>query len=110
MKPPKKALYNKFMSQFNGQPCGKCGRSSEANCGHHIIYKSQSGYLTLVALNIEPLSLNCHYGAHKDKLAFFDWLDDNYPGRLDLLNNIKKECQRLRLSHEEIFERWGKCE
>jgi hypothetical protein len=107
MKPPKKSLYNKFMSQFRGLPCEMTGQEGEP---HHIVYKSRSGHLTLVAINMIPLNHENHMLAHNDKLAFFDWLDDNYPGRLDLLNNIKKECQRLRLSHEEIYEKWGKYE
>jgi hypothetical protein len=108
MKPPSRTIYNRFMSQFIGQPCGKCGLVYESNLGHHIIYKSQCGYLTLVFMNIIPLCLECHAEAHKAKFVFFEWLDDKYPGRLESLNEIKQECQRERYSHEEIFEKWGR--
>jgi len=98
------------MWQFCGQPCAKCGRVHESNLGHHIVFKSQSGYMVLVFLNLIPLCIVCHARAHNNKLEFFDWLDREYPDRLERLNEIKQECQRLRLSHQEIYEKWGKDE
>jgi hypothetical protein len=107
MKPPKKSLYNKFMEPFRGLPCELTGQEGEP---HHIIYKSQSGYMTLVALNIIPLNHEAHMAAHDNKLFFKCYIEENYPGRLEKLNEIKLECQKMRYTHEEIYEKWGKCE
>lgn len=108
MKPPPNSLYNKFMAPFRGLPCDLCPTIKQYDGNpHHIVYRSQSGHMTLVALNIIPLCVDCHADAHKNKFCFFEWLDRNYPGRLERLNEIKKELQRERATHKEIYEKYG---
>ncbi len=47
-----------------GNPtCIVCG--DKTNCGHHVIYKSQSAYLRYIMDNLVPLCMSCHCKHHQ---------------------------------------------
>lgn len=47
----------------NNPTCIVCG--DKTNCGHHVIYKSQSAYLRYSDSNMAALCLKCHCKHHQ---------------------------------------------
>ena len=74
-------LQLKFVA--NNPTCIVCG--DKTNCGHHVIYKSQSAYLRYSMDNLVPLCMSCHCKHHQSgdseilkailQEKGFDWYD-----------------------------------
>lgn len=67
--------------------CEKCGRWENLEL-HHVIYRSQSKYLIKEKLNHMMLCMECHADAHRSKVRFNQWLDENKPGLREQLMAI----------------------
>lgn len=100
-------LYREFIDQWSECKCEYCW-STDAVQPHHIIYKSQSSNMVLVAVNIIPLCAQCHVWAHADKCGFYVEVDKmRGKGYVDNLLDLKRDLSKKRLSQQEIYDKHG---
>jgi len=73
----------------DGHLCMKC-RKRLSDCGHHVVYKSQSGRLAYDPDNIIRLCDDCHAEAHSHAFEFITWFEKKYPKRYAFLMTVIK--------------------
>jgi hypothetical protein len=78
-------LVRQLVLSRDGYKCCKCGGTNVLQAAH-ILSKGPWSRIRFAVLNVLTLCVRCHlYWAHRDPIAFVDWLEDMYPGRIQQL-------------------------
>jgi len=68
--------------------CRACGRVGRTECAHLIGRRCTT--LRWDAYNAEALCHTCHRLFTEEPKLFSDWVEDNWPGRWDILNKKRQ--------------------
>jgi hypothetical protein len=89
------ALVRKLVLSRDGYKCCKCGGINILQAAH-ILSKGPWSRIRFAVLNVLTLCLRCHlYWGHRDPIAFVDWLNEKYPGRIEQLKIIAATSPKL---------------
>ena len=78
-------VFAKQGTDGNSGLCAKCGLQKLLQAAH-IFSKGSHPSLRYDLDNVIGLCLRCHiFWAHRDPVAFVDWVEQKYPGRVDQL-------------------------
>ena len=95
-----KASCDKLFSQLvrSRKSCEKCGdkRYEQLHTAH--IHSRKYGSIRFEELNALSLCARCHRWAHDNPTEFTKWIDKSYPGRTDLLTNLKNVIVKRKIS------------
>lgn len=97
-------LVKAYVHARDGYKCLMCGNEKNLQAAH-IFSKGKHQRLRFDPLNILSLCVGCHiYGpAHKDPVAFVDWINEKWPMRIEQLKVCAAVAKKVDLQELLIY-------
>jgi hypothetical protein len=90
-------LVRELVLRRDGNCCLRCGKTDKLQAAH-ILSKGHYQRIRFELLNVLSLCVGCHiYGAHRDPADFVEWLEEKYPGRIQLLRELAATAAKVDL-------------
>lgn len=90
-------LVKAYVHVRDGHKCLRCGKTKPLQAAH-IFSKGKHQRLRFDPLNLLTLCVGCHiFWAHKDPVAFVDWINEKYPMRIEQLKVCAAVATKLDL-------------